>query len=326
MSPSAPACDEPTGASWKALGSTAVLRLTDPRGLALARSEIESELSAIDLACSRFRADSELSRLNARRGRPTPASPLLIEALEVALRAAELTDGDVDPTVGRALELAGYDRDWNLLAASRDEPEPPMITARVHAGWRTVAVDRSISTIRIPAGVRLDLGATAKAWAADRAAQAAAEATGCGVLVSLGGDIATCGEAPGGGWQIRVTDDHRSDPTAPGQTVSIRSGGLATSSTAVRRWSHNGHTMHHVIDPRTGAPARTMWRTVSVAAANCTEANIATTAALVRADAAPAWLADQGLPARLVAWNGRVTTVGDWPSEHPQRVGKAGAP
>ena len=90
--------------------------------------------------------------------------------------------------------------------------------------------------------------------------------------------------------------------TAPGQTVSIRSGGLATSSTAVRRWSHNGHTMHHVIDPRTGAPARTMWRTVSVAAADCTEANIATTAALVRADAAPAWLADQGLPARLVAW------------------------
>lgn len=201
-----------------------------------------------------------------------------------------------------------------------------MITARVHAGWRTVAVDRSISTIRIPAGVRLDLGATAKAWAADRAAQAAAEATGCGVLVSLGGDIATCGEAPGSGWQIRVTDDHRSDPTAPGQTVSIRSGGLATSSTAVRRWSHNGHTMHHVIDPRTGAPARTMWRTVSVAAANCTEANIATTAALVRADAAPAWLADQGLPARLVAWNGRVTTVGDWPSEHAERVGKAGAP
>ena len=128
MSPSAPTCDEPTGASWKALGSTAVLRLTDPRGLALARSEIESELSAIDLACSRFRADSELSRLNARRGRPTPASPLLVEALEVALRAAELTDGDVDPTVGRALELAGYDRDWNLLAASRDEPEPPMIT------------------------------------------------------------------------------------------------------------------------------------------------------------------------------------------------------
>jgi thiamine biosynthesis lipoprotein ApbE len=326
MTSSAPICDELACASWHALGSTAVLRLTDPRGLARARSEIEAELSAIDLACSRFRADSELSRLNARQGRPTPVSPLLIEALEVALRAAELTDGDVDPTVGRALELAGYDRDWHLLAASQDEPEPPTITARVHSGWQTVTVDRIISTIRIPAGVRLDLGATAKAWAADRAARAAAEAAGCGVLVSLGGDIATCGEAPGNGWQIRVTDDHRSDSTAPGQTISIRSGGLATSSTAVRRWSHNGHTMHHIIDPRTGAPARKTWRTVSVAAADCTEANIATTAALVRADAAPAWLAEQGLPARLLAWNGQVTTIGDWPSEHAERVGKAGAP
>jgi thiamine biosynthesis lipoprotein ApbE len=326
MKPSAPTGDEPACASWQALGSTAVLRLTDPRGLARARSEIEAELSAIDLACSRFRADSELSRLNARQGRPTPASPLLIEALELALRAAELTDGDVDPTVGRALELAGYDRDWNLLAASRAQPEPTMITARVHAGWRTVAVDRITSTIRIPAGVRLDLGATAKAWAADRAARAAAEATGCGVLVSLGGDIATCGEAPRSGWQIRVTDDHRSDPAAPGQTVSILSGGLATSSTAVRRWSHSGHTMHHIIDPRTEAPARTIWRTVSVAAASCAEANIATTAALVRSDAAAAWLSDQGLPARLVARNGQVTTVGDWPSEHAEQIGKAGAP
>jgi len=326
MQPSPPIGDELAGASWQALGSTAVLRVTDPRGLAQARSEIESELNAIDRACSRFRADSELTRVNARAGRPTPASPLLIEALEVALRAAELTDGDVDPTIGRALELAGYDRDWTLLSPPRDEPEPPRITVRVHAGWRTVALDRITSTIRIPAGVRLDLGATAKAWAADRAAEAAAEASGCGVLVSLGGDIATCGEAPASGWQIRVTDDHRSDPSAPGQTVSILSGGLATSSTAVRRWSHDGHTMHHVIDPRTGAPARTMWRTVSVAAATCTEANIATTASLLRADAAPAWLEDQGLPARLVAWNGHVTTVGAWPSEHAEQVGMAGAP
>ena len=325
MKSSAPTCDEPACASWQALGSTAVLRLTDPHMLARARSEIESELNAIDRACSRFRADSELSRLNAGTGRPTPASALLIEALEVALRAAEMTDGDVDPTVGRALELAGYDRDWNLLAASRGEPEPPAIIARVHTGWRTVAVDPITSTIRIPAGVRLDLGATAKAWAADRAAEAAARATGCGVLVSLGGDIATCGEAPGNGWKIRVTDDHRSEPTAPGQTVSILSGGLATSSTAVRRWSHDGHTMHHVIDPRTGAPARTIWRTVSVAAANCTEANIATTAALVRADAAPAWLEDQRLPARLVGWDGHITTVADWPSEGTEQVGKAGA-
>jgi thiamine biosynthesis lipoprotein len=309
-------CGEPAFARWEALGSSVVLAVTDSSALEHARSLSESELAAIDLACSRFRPDSELSRLNARAGRPMQASGLLIEALEVALRAAELTGGDVDPTVGRALELAGYDRDWRLLDAPAGEPEAPTVTVRVRAGWQEVTLDRASSWIRIPAGVRLDLGATAKAWAADRVAAAAAAATsGCGVLVSLGGDIATSGPAPGGGWRIRVTDDHRSDASAPGQTVSIVSGGLATSSTAVRQWSHGGHTMHHIIDPATGRPARSRWRTVSVAAATCTDANIATTAAFMRGDAAPAWLSELGLPARLLDRRERVTTVGDWPAE-----------
>jgi thiamine biosynthesis lipoprotein ApbE len=318
---SGPVAVEPAFANWQALGSTAVLAVTAPAALSQARREVESELAAIDRACSRFRPDSELSRLNARAGRPMQASPLLIEALEVALRAAELTGGDVDPTVGRALELAGYDRDWQLLAppaeaAPHDAPtEPPTVTVRVRAGWREVSLDRPARWIRIPAGVRLDLGATAKAWAADRAAAAAAASSGCGVLVSLGGDIATSGEPPAGGWRIRVTDDHRSDVSAPGQTVSIRSGGLATSSTAVRRWSQRGHAMHHIIDPATGRPARSRWRTVSVAAATCTDANIATTAAFMRGDAAPAWLEQLGLPARLVDRDERITTVGQWPAE-----------
>jgi FAD:protein FMN transferase len=307
---------ELASARWEALGTTVVLRLTEPAALALARARVAAELDVIDRACSRFRVDSELSRVNARAGRPVRVSPLLIEALELALGAAELTGGDVDPTVGRALELAGYDRDWRLLSAPRGEPDPPTVTLRTRAGWQTVELDLTACTIRIPAGVRLDLGATAKAWAADRAAAAAQAEIGCGgVLLSLGGDIATCGPAPSGGWRIRVTDDHRSAPSAPGQTVSIRSGGLATSSTAARRWSHEGHTMHHIIDPASGAPARTPWRTVSVAAADCAQANIAATAALVRADAAADWLAAIGLPARLQSRDGRVTTVGDWPSE-----------
>jgi thiamine biosynthesis lipoprotein ApbE len=309
---------ELAGARWEALGSSVVLRLTDPAALAPARAAIERELDAIDLACSRFRPDSELSRVNECAGRHVFASPLLIEALEVALRAAVLTDGDVDPTIGMALQLAGYDRDWQLLRKPTGEPEPqPMITASVRAGWRMVTLDRENSSVHIPAGVRLDLGATAKAWAADRAAAAAGRASGCGVLVSLGGDIATSGEAPAGGWRIRVTDDHRSDPCAPGQTVSIVSGGLATSSTAVRRWSHDHHTMHHIIDPATGTPVARTWRTISVAAAGCTEANIAATAAFVRAAGAPDWLARLGLPARLIDWEGNVTAVAAWPAEGP---------
>ena len=311
----APPAGTVSSLEWEALGSRVVLRSTDHAALEAARAGVVRELDAIDRACSRFRADSELSRVNARAGRSVRVSGLLMEALEVALRAAELTEGDVDPTVGRALELAGYDRDWRLLDPPAGEPGPPPITARMTAGWRTVALDREACAIRIPTSVGLDLGATAKAWAADRAATVAAAMSGCGVLVSLGGDIATRGPAPDGGWLVRVTDDHRSGISAQGQTVSIRSGGLATSSTTVRRWRHAGHAMHHIIDPATGAPAQTSLRTVSVAAIDCTEANIAATAALVRGPSAREWLEELGLPARLVGSDGTVSAVGGWPAE-----------
>jgi thiamine biosynthesis lipoprotein ApbE len=307
-------------ARWGALGTSVELRVSEPRTLAAARNEVELILAAIDLTCSRFRADSELSLLNAQAGRPVHVSRLLLEALELALAAASLTGGDVDPTVGRALELNGYDRDWRELARPHGEPSASGVRLHALIGWRAISLDRASSTVRAPAGVKLDLGATAKAWAADRAAAAAAKAAGCGVLVSLGGDIALGGEAPAGGWKIRVTDDHRSDADAPGQTIALSSGGLATSSTAVRQWSHDGHTMHHIIDPRTATPARSHWRTVSVAAEDCAQANIAATAALVRSGGALDWLTRQGLPARLVDLDGRVRTIGNWPAKLSDRA------
>jgi thiamine biosynthesis lipoprotein ApbE len=303
-------------ANWEALGTSVVLRVTDPAVLPQARALVERDLAAIDRACSRFREDSELSRVNAAGGRRLRVDPLLIEALQVALRAAELTGGDVDPTLGTALELAGYDRDWALLAppgeGDIDAPRP-LVRARIRAGWQTVELDPDRLTVRVPAPIRLDLGATAKAWAADRAARAVARDIGTGVLVSLGGDISTSGPAPGDGWRVHVTDDHRSASSALGQTISIAGGGLATSSTAVRRWSHEGCAMHHIIDPRTQVPLVGAWRTVSVAAADCVDANIASTAALVRASDAAAWLGELGLPARLVDRSGRVRTTGEWP-------------
>lgn len=175
------------------------------------------------------------------------------------------------------------------------------------------------SRVRVPRGVHLDLGATAKGWAADRAALAAARAGDCGALVGIGGDIATAGAPPPGGWRVHVTDDHRSPATAPGQTVAIRSGGLATSSIAVRHWRRDGRMMHHIIDPRTGESADTPWRTVCVAAASCAEANIAATGALVKGSAAPAWLEGHGLPARLVGRDDRVCYVGEWPRQEDAR-------
>jgi thiamine biosynthesis lipoprotein ApbE len=307
-------------ATWGAFGTSVVLRVSDPSALAHARKLVERELDAIDRACSRFRVDSELSHVNASPGRSVQISDLLMEGLELALRAAELTGGDVDPTVGRALELAGYDRDWRQLTHVCNEglevqraPRPETIMVRRRAGWRTVTLDRVGGRVRLSRGVRLDLGATAKGWAADRAAKKAALAAGCGVLVSIGGDIATSGTAPVEGWRIRVTDDHRSQPTAPGQTIAILTGGIATSSTTVRRWLKEGQPMHHIIDPGTGAPAQTPWRTVAVAAASCAEANIATTAALVKGKTAIEWLSDMGLPALLVDHDGRSLYIGDWP-------------
>jgi thiamine biosynthesis lipoprotein len=285
---------------------------------------VAAELEAIDRACSRFRADSDLARVNAAAGgRALRVAPLLIEALEVALRAAELTAGAVDPTLGAALVLAGYDRDWRLLEppprGALTPARPRAVRVSVRSGWQTVELDSERATVRVPRGIALDLGASAKAWAADRAAAAAQAACGGGVLVGLGGDIATAGRAPAGGWRIHVTDDHRAGPEAPGQTISIASGGLATSSTTTRRWRRGAATMHHIIDPATGAPALGIWRTVSVAAADCTDANIASTAALVRGDAGvTAWLAQRGLPARLVDHRGGVLHVGEWPAAHEQ--------
>jgi thiamine biosynthesis lipoprotein ApbE len=306
-------------ARWEALGTGIVLRVADPLWLPRASAILARELDAIDRACSRFRDDSELTRVNAQAGGPqVPVSPLLVEALQVALRAAELTDGDVDPTVGGALVLAGYDRDFSLLGQpSTTGVSTPTLIARRCSGHRTVELDAVRGTVRLPAGIVLDLGATAKAWAADRSARAVWEAARCGVLVSLGGDVATAGgvgSAPPGGWRIHVTDDHRADPDAPGQTIAIDAGGLATSSVTARRWRRGGQTQHHIIDPSLGAPARGPWRTVSVAAADCTDANIAATAALVRGDRAPAWLARQGLPARLVGHDGEVQRTGTWPT------------
>lgn len=322
-----------TSASWQALGSTVVLKLTEPSLLPQARAIVEAELAAIDMACSRFRPDSELSRLNAAAGRAVVVGPLLAQALEVALRAAEITDGDVDPSIGVALQLAGYDRDFALLKQGGGEPLPQQATSaggaapsplrKTHrashvrvqrrAGWRAIELDRMTGVVRMPASVRLDLGATAKAWAADRAATAVVETTGVGALVALGGDIATAGPAPSCGWRAHVTDDHRSSPLAPGQTIAIRSGGLATSSTTVRRWNRDGARMHHIIDPRTGRPAQSAWRTVSVAAADCADANIAATASILRSQSAPAWLQALKLPARLIAHDGAAVLVGGWP-------------
>jgi thiamine biosynthesis lipoprotein len=300
-------------AVFDALGSTAVVAVADPAALEIARAAVQDVLDEFDRTCSRFREDSELCRLNACAGEPVPVSPLLLEAVSASLWAAQVTDGDVVPTVGEALVALGYDRDFASVSAGGPAPTPVRI-APVPA-WHTVDVDREAQTIRLGRGVRLDLGATAKALAADRAAAAAHQASGSGVLVSLGGDLTISGPAPAGGWQIRVTDDHRSDATAPGQTITLHEGALATSSTNVRRWRTSAGEAHHLVDPATGQPARGCWRTASVTARTCLDANVASTAAIIRGASSVAWLETLGLPSRLVDRDGRVRHLAGWPAE-----------
>jgi thiamine biosynthesis lipoprotein len=297
--------------SFAALGTTAVVCVTDGAALGEARAVLECELFAVDAACSRFRPDSELAKLNAAAGRAVRVGETLFEAVAVAVRVAAQTEGLVDPTVGLSMRLTGYDRSFEHVRAGR-RAGPIFVAA---PGWQSVEIDSEARTVRLPAGVELDLGATAKALAADRSSSEIARSTGCGALVSLGGDVAVAGTSPPAGWPIRIADDHAAPLDGTGPVVSISSGGLATSGTAVRRWRAGGTELHHILDPRTGRPAATPWRTVTVAAATCVDANAASTAALVLGQDAPVWLADRRLPARLVAETGSVTGICRWPAE-----------
>ena len=235
---------------------------------------------------------------------------MFAEAIAAALLAAAQTDGLVDPTIGRALRVAGYDDDFERIAGRAGGP---VVHFEAVAGWRAVHLDRRARRLQLPTGVELDLGSTGKALAADLAAGAARTAAGTGVLVSLGGDIALAGPAPIGGWRVHLAEDASEPPDAPGEAIAIDSGGLATSSTTVRRWIRGGQPIHHLLDPRTGRPADGPWRTATVIAASCVEANAAATAAIIRGDDAPAWLAGLRLAARLVGVDGAIRYVGSWP-------------
>lgn len=289
------------------MGSVNTVLVGEASALPEAMAIVRAQIGKIDRVCSRFREDSELSRLNGHRGGgEVVLSPLLEEAVVVALQTAEMTNGLVDLTVGRCVEEVGY------TVTFRDLPsDGPALRMRVRkvVGWRALAYNPLAHTVRLPTGVSLDLGASGKAWAADRSASAVAAQLGTSVAVDCGGDLAVRGPAPEGGWPVRVAAKVGADDW---QDVAIFDGGLATSGTSVRRWRRGSVELHHIIDPATGLPARTPWAMVSVAAATCVEANAAATAAVIMGDGAPAWLDELRLPARLVGISGDVLFAGGW--------------
>jgi thiamine biosynthesis lipoprotein len=268
-----------------ALGCSVRLVVTRPRAIRVADLAVARVLRAVDESCSRFRDDSEVRRLEASAGRDVALSPMLAAALGAALRAARTSAGAVDPTVGGAVSGAGYDRDFALVAP---EGGPVELAGGAVPGWWTIRLDPVRRIAAVP--------------------------TGGGVLVSLGGDVAMRGEPPEGGWQVQVGEDSRDAISPRAEAVRVAGGGIATSSTTVRRWRRGDATLHHLIDPRTGRPAGGPWRTATVAAATCVDANTASTAAIVLGEAAADWLGAAGLPARLVDRAGAVTRIGGWPA------------
>ncbi len=293
--------------SFRAIGTTVSVVVTDPAVADEAERVLHLQIDELDRTCSRFRNDSELARIEqGSAGRWMAASPLLGELLRAAVEVAELTGGTVDPTVGGSLVALGYDADFETLSPADEAIEPVPAP-----GWWRIGLREG--QVAIPEGVHVDLGASAKAFAADRAASEIFRLLGCGVLVNLGGDIALAGPAPVGGWPIGI-GMHCSTPKADvAQVIGLDHGAVATSGTTTRVWHTGGERVHHIVDPATGRPAATTWSLVSVAAPTCLVANALSTAAVIWGPDAPGHLAGHGVAARLQGADGAVVTVGSWP-------------
>jgi thiamine biosynthesis lipoprotein len=262
----------------EALGTTVRVVVTRPDSLPAVAAATRSALGLLDSAASRFRTDSELSRANASAGVPLRVGPVLRDAVQTCLRMAQAPGGLVDET---------------------------------KHGWRDVVLvpDDRGAWLTVPSGMRLDLGAVAKSWLADALADVANSLGAGGALVDLGGDLAVSGQPPQGGWVIGLPA-----AGAEQQMVTIHAGGMATSGQDVRRWATGNGPAHHIIDPRTGRPADSPWRSVTVHAPTAVEANAASTAALVLGVDAPDWLEERGLSGRLVPMDAApARIVASWP-------------
>jgi FAD:protein FMN transferase len=283
---------------------TVRLVVADAAVLENAAADLDAVLDRVDRLASRFRAESSLSIANANAGRPVPIPRMLSDLVKAAIDTAAYTAGAVDPTVGLAMNRIGYDRD----IAAIPQHGPAIAASPQRYNWRHVRLHHGAGLLTVPPGTTLDLGATAKAYTADHAARALYRRYGTGVLVELGGDIATAGMSPTG-WPVHVAEHEG----GPGQVVVLSHGGLATSTTTLRRWRRGGENVHHIVDPRTAAPVDGPWRTASVHAPSALAANSASTAAVVLGERALDWLTERRLAARLVGVDGEVHTTPGWP-------------
>jgi len=304
--------EELTVRSWAAIGTTATVVVQRADHVGPAESILRTEIDAFDRACSRFRDDSELAMVHAHGGEAVRVSAVLFEALDVACEVARRTAGAVDPTIGNAIAALGYDRDLREVV---QEGNSLLLELSPAVGFAHVHLDRSRRTVRIPRGVKLDLGSSAKALIADRAAARIAGHIGAGVLVSIGGDVAVAGSPPREGWAIAIATASATPPEAADHVVGIRSGGMASSSPSVRTWNLGDREAHHILDPLTGDCVSPYWSLASASGDSCVSANALSTAAVVWGEDALWRLREFDQAVRLVRHDGRVFYLNGWPEE-----------
>lgn len=256
------------------------LDVDDQAQAEIAFTSVEELFNDVERALSRFDSASELTRLNARSGQRVTVSRLLWQVLEKALDYATQTGGLFDPTLQRALKAAGYDETFERVQA-RQTPAP-MGSRHEPGRWQDVEMFEADQSVRFPPGVELDFGGIGKGYTAGWAA--ALLGVYGPALVDAAGDIAA-GDAPRGmpGWPVGIK------PPIPlrealGENAAfiwLRQAGLATSGVDVRHWQGEGTVMHHIIDPRTGQPAKPAALTSTVLAPSMVEAEVMATAALI---------------------------------------------
>jgi thiamine biosynthesis lipoprotein len=267
-----------------------------------------------EAALSRFRPDSELSRLNARAGEWVSVSSLLFTVTATALDAAQATHGVFDPTLLRQLVSLGYDRTFSALS-----PVAPPLSEAIQpgGGWRSIRLDRGERRIFLPVGVALDFGGIAKGMAADAAVERLRELGGASGCVNAGGDLATFGAAPDGdGWAIGVQGVHTM------RMITLKRGALATSGIVNRRWRQGAFIRKHILDPRTGMPAESGPWSVTVAAERCAQAEAAAKAAFILGPRdGVRFLEERKLAGLFALEDGSWLTAGDWPATEYDEAG-----
>ena len=274
--------------------------------LTFAEERLRHWLDVMDRACNRFRPDSEISRLNNAHGE-VEISEELAMALAAARRAYELSEGLCDPTILTSLEALGYDRDYDTLGVVDDGE----LTLHPAPGFASLGFDETARVVHKTPLWRIDLGASAKALVADLVS--ADVALHGGVIVEIGGDVSARGRGQEGPWVVGIASSLAITGDEP--RITLENGAIATSSNSVRTWRRGDQVVGHIIDPRTGASARTPFVAASVIDTDCVSANAFATAALLWGEDAAWHIAQAGRAARLVRLDGSVELVGAWPRE-----------